>query len=294
MARRKKSSPAEDLMEAVAALPWWVGAVLAVVSYAWLHHVAAQPLPAPQPGTAHSVIPAVWKGLATGLQYVIPIVCLVGAAVSALRRRARAKLLQAAAQGLSSDVLNDMSWQEFEQLVGEGFRRQGFAVEESGGGGADGGVDLVLRKDGETMLVQCKQWRAFRVGVEVVRELYGVMAARGAAGGYVVTSGRFSDEAINFASGRNVKLMDGAQLLKLIQSAQQARAAPADDATPRSPGPAVDLKESIARAGAEASPACPKCSKPMVRRVARQGASAGSAFWGCTGYPACRGTREMN
>jgi restriction system protein len=55
--------------------------------------------------------------------------------------------------------------------------------------GPDGGIDLALRKDGELHLVQCKHWRARKVGVEIVRELYGVMAARGAVGSYVVSSG---------------------------------------------------------------------------------------------------------
>ena len=50
-----------------------------------------------------------------------------------------------------------MIWREFEMLVGEAFRLQGYQVVETGGGGADGGVDLVLRKDRETFLVQCKQ-----------------------------------------------------------------------------------------------------------------------------------------
>jgi restriction system protein len=43
------------------------------------------------------------------------------------------------------------------------------------------------------------------VGVDVVRELYGVMATKGAAGGFVVTSGRFTDDANGFATGRNVR-----------------------------------------------------------------------------------------
>ena len=46
-------------------------------------------------------------------------------------------------------------------------------MEETGGQGADGGIDLVLRKGSERFLVQCKQWRAYKVGVNVVRELYG-------------------------------------------------------------------------------------------------------------------------
>jgi restriction system protein len=59
-----------------------------------------------------------------------------------------------------------------------------------------------------------------KVGVDIVRELYGVMAARGATGGFVVTSGRFTDEATSFASGRNVNLVDGPKLHGLIRQAK--------------------------------------------------------------------------
>jgi restriction system protein len=31
----------------------------------------------------------------------------------------------------------------------------------------------------------------------------------------------------------------------------------------------------------------------MVRRLAKRGANAGQAFWGCTGYPGCRGTLPL-
>ena len=72
------------------------------------------------------------------------------------------------------------------------------------------------------ILVQCKQWRAMKVGVEIVRELYGVMAARGAAGGFVVTSGTFTDAAKEFAEGRNVVLIDGRILLDMIERAERA------------------------------------------------------------------------
>lgn len=40
-------------------------------------------------------------------------------------------------------------------------------------------------------------------------------------------------------------------------------------------------------------PACPRCGKPMAQRTARQGKHAGSRFWGCTGYPDCKGTRPI-
>jgi restriction system protein len=190
-----------------------------------------------------------------------------------------------------------MTWREFEMLVGEGFRMQGYRVVETGGGGADGGVDLVLTKpgknDSEKFLVQCKQWRAFKVGVDVVRELYGVMAARGATGGFVVTSGRFTAEAISFASGRNVNLVDGPKLHALIRQAQSGiNRSPARSTSNFSAatGPAASPNQAQVQ---EQAANCPLCSKPMVRRTAKRGAHVGSEFWGCSGYPACRGTRPI-
>ena len=39
------------------------------------------------------------------------------------------------------------------------------------------------------------------------------------------------------------------------------------------------------------APNCPTCTEVMVSRVARRGSMAGQSFWGCPGYPKCRGTR---
>ena len=43
----------------------------------------------------------------------------------------------------------------------------------------------------------------------------------------------------------------------------------------------------------EAAPHCPACNAAMVKRTARRGANVGSEFWGCSGYPRCRGTRAI-
>ncbi|HNO75927.1 restriction endonuclease [Nitrosomonas mobilis] len=42
----------------------------------------------------------------------------------------------------------------------------------------DNGIDLILKKDGEVFLIQCKQWWAYKVSVNIVRELLGVMVRR--------------------------------------------------------------------------------------------------------------------
>jgi restriction system protein len=109
-----------------------------------------------------------------------------------------------------------MSWRDFEKLVGEAFRRRGYAVTGFGGRGRHGGVDLGLMKNGERFLVQCKHWRNRQVGVTVVRELKGVMAAQGAHGGFVVTGGQFTSEALAYADSCKVRLIAAASLDELI------------------------------------------------------------------------------
>ena len=42
------------------------------------------------------------------------------------------------------------------------------------------------------------------------------------------------------------------------------------------------------------NPSCPKCGKSMMRRLARRGPNAGNYFWGCSGYPDCRGIRNID
>jgi restriction system protein len=271
MARRRKTSFADDFMDLVARLPWWVGVLLAIGGYLLLHPIAARPLTAAAaPGqVGMAATQALWKALASAGQYLVPILCLGGAFMSAWRRRQRSRLMADVTASGAADVLDGMSWREFEMLVGEAFRLKGFSVMESGGGGPDGGIDLVLSRPGlngaEKFFVQCKQWRAFKVGVDVVRQLY--------------------EEASKFAAGRNVQLIDGPALRALIATAR---------AQAPSPTPSVAAAPSRPEAvSLDNPPNCPLCSKPMKRRTAKRGAHAGQDFWGCTDYPTCRGTRTM-
>lgn len=95
-------------------------------------------------------------------------------------------------------------------------------MEERGGNEPDGGIDLILRKKGEMVLVQCKHWEAEQVGVKIVRELYGVVAAEGATKGIVVTTGYFTRDAEIFAQGKPLLLIRGNELSRLIEEGQKA------------------------------------------------------------------------
>jgi restriction system protein len=302
MARRKKNSPLEDVLDLLAMLPWWACVLLAGLSYLLLHRLAT-PIPASdfqsQGGAMVSAVmqKAVINGLATAGQYIVPLLCIAAAALSAWRRKQRQSLLTDVAQARNADALDGMSWREFELLVGEAYRLQGYRVTEIGGEGPDGGVDLVLAKGGEKFFVQCKQWKAYKVGVTTVRELYGVMAAKGATGGFVVTSGRFTEDAKEFAQGRNIQLVDGPWLFAMIQRARQTPGPSTNwqsESANATGVPQVQAKaattELATTAQAVSRPDCPRCGAAMELRTARQGANAGNAFWGCSTYPKCRGT----
>lgn len=280
MGRRRRNGAFEDLMEIGSKLPWKAALVAAVVSFLLLHALAGMDVgSAADTKELGSVVARQMFQMVGAIgQFLVPLALLIGAFVGFVKQRKRTELVQSVAASSSADALNAMSWREFEALVEDAFRLRGYTVTRLGGDGPDGGVDLELRRGAETVLVQCKQWRAFKVSVQVVRELYGVMAARGAASGIVVTSGTFTQDAIDFATGRNIKLMAGDELRDLVREARGAK-----------PRPAV--APSAVGAPSASATGCPVCGSPMVRRQAKRGANAGGLFYGCSRYPACKGTR---
>jgi restriction system protein len=268
------------LMEAASRWPWKVPATLVPLSYVACHLLAEAFASITVPVSPTDLAPAIIRQgihtFATLFQYALPAIFSAAAVVSFISR-SRSIALFDDVRNESAVNVADLSWGDFEKLVGEGFRRRGFDVAERAGGGPDGGVDLMLAKGHERFLVQCKQWRAQQVGVSVVRELYGVMAAERAAGGYVVTSGNFTKDARQFASGRNIELIDGRALNALLRNTQNG-------------APASSCTRVATLSANEGLPMCPTCKTPMVRRTAKKGSNAGGSFWGCAQYPKCRQT----
>lgn len=262
------------LLVELARLPWWVGLALAAVVFAalrWLAPTLAGSRPMLAPLGQAAATHAHW--LAAIFLLPIPF-----ALFNAARRR---RLVEAQP---SIDRLLTMTWQEFEQLVGEAYRRQGYGVTERGGAAADGGIDLELRTKDKTLVVQCKRWQTRTVGVELVRELYGAMVGDEAHGAIFVTSGRYTPDAIDFVRDKPIKLVDGRELVELLKGVQGAR-----DSTAEAPARATEAQ--LITTG-EDPIMCPRCGSAMVKRVAKRGTGAGNAFWGCPRFPACRGTRN--
>lgn len=113
--------------------------------------------------------------------------------------------------------LRSLSPSEFEAFTAAAFERRGWRVEIVGREGrADGGLDLLIRKRGRRVVVQCKRYAA-RVGAPVIRETVGVMMHHRAHGAFVVGLSGFTRAAQDWAKGKPVRLIDGNQLLRVLR-----------------------------------------------------------------------------
>ena len=118
-------------------------------------------------------------------------------------------------------VVREMRRANFDLLVAEGFRVQGFSVTEVGDANAPERPDIGLAKAGKKFCVQCRHWRDATIGVAAVQELEGVMAARSADGGFLVTAGGVTADAAAFASTRKIQLVHGPKLLVMLEKAKE-------------------------------------------------------------------------
>jgi restriction system protein len=255
MARRSGT-----IMDDLALLPWWINVILAAAVFLSFKYLI------PTISFQNPFLKGIARAL-PGYAHIFAAILLFIAGISAFNALRKGKLVD---RQTGIKTLRAISWQEFEKLVGEAYRRKGYTVTETGGGGADGGVDLVLRRSGEKLLVQCKHWKMEKVGVKVVRELYGVIAAEGATGGIVISSGTFSQEARDFARGKPLELLDSSNLLTLIAEVQKE--------------PKYVKKKSDDNI-------CPLCGAEMVLRIAKKGLNAGEKFWGSSAFPKCSSTK---
>ena len=133
----------------------------------------------------------------------------------------------------------------------------------------DQGVDLVLRKNGVTTVVQCKAHKN-GVGPAVARELLGSMVAFGAKAAILACTGGFTRGVHEFVEGKPIRLLDASAIAKMAEGAT-----------------IDDIPQETRSRPNRRQPICPDCRRVMVLRRGRNG-----DFWGCSAYPRCRGTRD--
>ena len=103
---------------------------------------------------------------------------------------------------------------EFERELAGLFMCYGYRVESTPASG-DEGVDLVLRKNGKTIVVQCKSHQA-PIGPAIVRELYGSMIASRADGAVLACTGGFTRGVVRFAEGKPITLLSAQEITQAV------------------------------------------------------------------------------
>lgn len=114
--------------------------------------------------------------------------------------------------------IDTMDGYEFEELIYKLFRNMNFDVEHTSLSG-DGGIDLIaysnqLLYKGK-YIIQCKRYSG-SVGEPAIRDLYGVVLSESANKGILITNSTFTKQAVAFAEGKNIELIDGTLLCNLL------------------------------------------------------------------------------
>ena len=110
------------------------------------------------------------------------------------------------------DWWKNISDAEFEEEVGKWYKDKGYKVKVTKKSG-DGGVDIILQKDGDTSYVQCKQWKEY-VPVSIVRELFGVMSLHKVKKGNIVCLKGGTKGANDFAAECGIRIVTLRDLIK--------------------------------------------------------------------------------
>ena len=167
------------------------------------------------------------------------------------------------------EQLRSIDWFQFEKVIGHMYLKLGYNVTKRGGANPDGGIDLIIQKDGQCVAVQCKQWKAWNVGVKTVREFLGALTDAGIRKGKLITLRGYSGEARQLAEKHGIEIVNEVGLAQMIESTD------------------AQFDPEVLELLHDTRKFCPKCEREMVMRVASKGPNVGGKFWGCSRYPKC-------
>lgn len=175
------------------------------------------------------------------------------------------------------DYLKELDDHEFDKLIAMLFKQRGYSVstEEQ-----NDSVDVVLKMNAETTFVQYRHWREYEIDVAVIEEFYAVMESESIPHGIVITTGLFTQDALDYSHGKHLVLINGVDLSQMVGALSTSNDDSADNE--------VQIDE-VVEEMPELEPLCPICSREMIKRTAKKGKNAGNTFWGCSQFPNCRG-----
>ena len=175
--------------------PWWVSGLVSIA----LALIGVAVMPA-----GHRIY-----GALTGIPFAV--VC-----VAALKRQWGTPNKARTAAML--EKIRALSWREFADEIEVALRRDGFEVKRIDMPEAD----FAITSAGRTALVSCRRWKVASTGVEPLRDLYKAVERDGLYDSFYVTTGEFTQTAMEFAVEKKMRLLHGAALVKLMREMKAA------------------------------------------------------------------------
>lgn len=118
------------------------------------------------------------------------------------------------------DQLATLPQATFEEEIIEAFHRRGYVVEDRLCDEA-GLAELLLYRNGATVLVHCRGWRQRSLGVDAIHDVHAHMLSQHAGSVRILAIGDYTESAWKLVVGKPVELVYGEMLLDLLHEAQQ-------------------------------------------------------------------------
>jgi restriction system protein len=166
--------------------------------------------------------------------------------------------------------IDTMTGTHFEYFLKLIFTEQDYKVQTTKVTG-DFGADLVMTKGDKRIVVQAKRYNS-RVGIKAIQEVVSSIAHYKANEGWVVTNNEFTDAALQLAKSNRIRLIERNELIQMLSSLDEQQTA-------------KTIQEAATSQEVET---CPKCGSELALRKGSRG-----QFYGCSGFPKCRFTRNV-
>ncbi|WP_227936441.1 restriction endonuclease [Alkalihalobacillus deserti] len=114
------------------------------------------------------------------------------------------------------DKLIGMSPAQFEEHIAELFRYLGYEAKVTPKTG-DGGKDIILKRDGEMSLVECKKYTTTKVSRPDIQKFHSAIIDMNAKEGFFVTTGYFTQPALEYIVDKPISAIDLPRLLNIIE-----------------------------------------------------------------------------
>jgi restriction system protein len=201
-----------NIFDFLAQIPWWLCVTLSASFYLLLQYGI------PYFENQGALVNEVHVSLGPVFAPVVALAFLAPVTFSLLKAN-RKRTFHDLKEEIKS--IQELSWSQFKEQVSKAYAYAGYLILDNDPFTSDPSFELVMRKSANLYLLQSRYWRNRKIGLREVKKLYSLMHEKQASGIFLLTTGIFTREARRYAIGRPINLVDGLQLVELLDSIKE-------------------------------------------------------------------------